>query len=434
MKILLVGNGGRENALAWKIFNSASFKKDDSRLYCTAGNPGIYEFAEPVNIDPSDIENLLSFVKKECIEFTVVGPELPLSAGIVNAFENNGHKIFGPKMEAALIESSKVFSKKLMEENNIPTASYRSFSEINLREAKLFAGQSKYPLVIKADGLAAGKGVIIAKDEKEAFDALDEIILNHIFGKAGDNLIIEEYLDGEEISVFVITDGTDFKILPFSQDHKKILDGEKGKNTGGMGAVAPVMKYMNSETENKIRSRIIEPTLKALRDSGNEFKGCLYCGLMIVKGEPFVIEYNCRFGDPETQAVLPLIESDFLKLLLASAENKIGEYELKLNNKFACCVVLASLGYPDKFETGKEITGFENSDNISDSIVFHSGTKFSEDNKVVTTGGRVLSVVGLSDISLLEAVNNTYDKVSGIRFGNMYYRKDIGAGQLIVDS
>ena len=430
MKILLVGNGGRENALAWKIFNSASFKENQCRLYCTSGNPGINEFAETVNIDPCDIENLLGFVKNEGIEFTVVGPELPLSSGIVNAFVNNGLKIFGPKKEAALIESSKIFSKKLMVDNNIPTASYRSFSGNYLIESKKFAGQCKYPLVIKADGLAAGKGVIIAKDEKEALEALDEISLNNIFGKAGDNLIIEEYLDGEEISVFVITDGTDFKILPFSQDHKKILDGDKGKNTGGMGAVAPVLKYMNADTESRIISRIIKPTLKALRNSGNEFKGCLYCGLMMVKGEPFVIEYNCRFGDPETQAVLPLIESDFLQLLLASADNKIEKYQLTLNKKFACCVVLASLGYPDKFETGKEINGFENSDIISDSIVFHSGTKISEDNKVVTGGGRVLSVVGLSDTSLLTAVNNAYEKVSCICFGNMYFRKDIGERQL----
>jgi phosphoribosylamine--glycine ligase len=434
MKILLIGNGGRENALAWKIFNSEAFRETNSKLFCTIGNPGIDEFAEPVNIDPSDTEKLLIFAKKECIDFTVVGPELPLSSGIVNEFEENSLKIFGPKKEAARIETSKIFSKKLMMEYNIPSSSFRNFSGKNLEEAKIYLGECAYPIVIKADGLAAGKGVIIAKDINEAYQSIEEISIKNIFGTAGNNFIIEEFLEGEEISVFVITDGKEYKILPFAQDHKKILDGDIGKNTGGMGAVAPVMKFANDETENKIKTKIIEPTLKALRDTGKEFKGCLYCGLMMVKGEPFVIEFNCRFGDPETQAVLPLIESDFLKLLLASAENKIGEYNLKLNEKFTCCVVLASNGYPDEYEKDKVITGYENSGSLSDSIVFHSGTKYSEDNKVVSNGGRVLSVTGLSEVSLKEATKNAYDRADEIEFENKYMRRDIGVKQFIVDN
>ncbi len=429
MKILLIGNGGRENALAWKIFNSVSFQETKSRLYNTIGSPGINDFACPVAIIPAETEKLISFVKKEEIDFTVVGPELPLSSGIVNEFGKSGLKIFGPSKEAAEIESSKVFSKKLMYDNNIPTARYKDFSGININEAKEFLISCEYPVVIKADGLAAGKGVIIADSLGEAVETIEDISLKNKFGEAGNNFIIEEFLEGEEVSVFVITDGRDYKILPFSQDHKKISDGDKGKNTGGMGAVAPLKKFMKEETTAKIKTRIIEPVLKALKESGREFKGCLYCGLMMVNDEPYVIEFNCRFGDPETQAVLPLIKSDFLQLLLASAGNGIGNYNLKTNNNFACCVVMASEGYPDDYEKEKEITGFENDNKNESSVVFHSGTKFTEDGKVVSSGGRVLSVVGISEISMEEAVKNSYQRVSGIEFGNKYFRKDIGGKQ-----
>jgi len=426
MKILLIGNGGRENALAWKIFNSVSFSDTGSSLYNTTGSPGINEFANPVAINPSETEKLIEFVKMEKIDFTVVGPEVPLSEGIVNEFGKNNLKIFGPTKEAAEIESSKVFSKKLMADNNIPTAGYKEFSGKNINDAKDFLSTCKYPLVIKADGLAAGKGVIIADSLGEAVETIEEISLKNKFGVAGNSFIIEEFLEGEEVSVFVITDGRDYKILPFSQDHKKIYDGDKGKNTGGMGAVAPLKKFMNDETTGKIRTKIIEPVLKALKESGREFKGCLYCGLMMVKNEPYIIEFNCRFGDPETQAVLPLIKSDFLQLLLASAENRIGNCNLEINDNFACCVVMASRGYPDEYEKEKEISGIENIKKYKDSIVFHSGTKFSGEGKVISSGGRVLSVVGLSDTSMEEAVKNAYGRVSNIEFGNMYFRKDIG--------
>ncbi|MBK8550288.1 MAG: phosphoribosylamine--glycine ligase [Ignavibacteria bacterium] len=370
MKILLIGNGGRENALAWKIYNSKSFRQSESKLYCTIGSPGLDEFSVPVDIKPVDFEKLIKFVKEEGIDFTVVGPEVPLSLGIVNEFEKNGLKIFGPCKEAAEIESSKIFAKDLMLSHNVPTANYKTFIKNNLPEAGEFLNKCEYPVVIKDDGLAAGKGVVIANNLEEANEAVDEFRKSNRSGDAGFKFIIEEYLKGEEISVFVITDGDDYVVLPYSQDHKKIREGEKGKNTGGMGAVAPLKKFMNEDLDNRIRSEIIEPTLKALRETGREFKGCLYCGLMVTDNKPYVIEFNCRFGDPETQAVLPLIESDFLKLLLASSGKEIKEYSLVVNQNFTCCVVMASKGYPDNFETEKEIKGLDVPDDKS--IVFQS--------------------------------------------------------------
>lgn len=433
MKILLIGNGGRENAIARKIYNSNLFKSEESKIFCTIGNPGINKLAEPVNINPTEIENLVEFSLKEKIDFTVVGPEIPLSMGIVNEFENTGLKIFGPRREAALIESSKVFSKKLMSENNIPTAKFKNFSKDNYSEAINFLAECDYPSVIKADGLAAGKGVVIANSINEATETVKNLTEDNLFGKAGDNFIIEEFLNGEEISVFAITDGEDFVLLPFSQDHKKIYDGDTGPNTGGMGAVAPLKKFMNENLEKKIKDKIISPVLTALKKSNAEFKGCLYCGLMIVDDEPYVIEFNCRFGDPETQAVLPLIKSDFLELLLASANNDIKNYKLSLFEKYSCCVVIASDGYPGNYQRGKEITGLNDAENYSH--VFHSGTFQDPRSKVIfSNGGRVLSVVGISDYSLEDAVKNTYKGVDKINFENKYYRRDIGYRQLIVNS
>lgn len=430
MKILLVGNGGRENAIAWKIFNSPSFQKNNSKLYNTKGSPGIDQFAHAIDIESTDIEGLVDFAVREKIDLTVCGPEIPLSMGIADRFEEKGLRIFGPRKNAAEIESSKVFSKSLMMDNGIPTAAYKNFSESNSDEAKEFLKSSNYPVVIKADGLAAGKGVIICENLNDATAAVDELCDGSSFGDAGRNFIIEEFLTGEEVSVFVITDGKDFAVLPHTRDHKKILEGEKGKNTGGMGAIAPVMKYMTADAEKMIRERVIEPVLKALRDQGREFKGCLYCGLMMVNGEPYVIEFNCRFGDPETQAVLPLIGSDFLELLFSSVNGNISGYDLKLNDEYACCVVLASDGYPGKFEKGKEII-FDDADSKDESsIVFHSGTKFSNEGKVITNGGRVISVVGLSEKNMEEAIRNAYSRADKIRFENKYFRKDIGVFQL----
>ena len=423
MKILLVGSGGRENALAWKIANSDSFRISGDRLFCAPGNPGIASYAECIGIKADDINGLLTFAVNEKIDLTVVGPEIPLAMGITDRFTSAGLKIFGPSASASEIESSKLFAKELMSKYNIPTASFSSFSRDEKNKAAEFIASAQLPLVFKADGLAAGKGVIIAKSNDEALEALDIMCAENSFGDASKNFVIEEYLDGEEVSVFCITDGDDFVLLPFSRDHKKIGENETGKNTGGMGAVSPVVKFMQQDIRDKIITRIIVPTLSAMKSEGRKFSGCLYCGLMICKDEPFVIEFNCRFGDPETQSVLPLISSDFLEMLYASAEGNMRNYTLEINNLYSCCIVLASKGYPDKFETGFEINIREQ--HLRNALVFHSGTLLKED-KLVSAGGRVLSVVGLSDSSLENAVNTAYNTVSEISYEGVTFRNDIG--------
>lgn len=428
MKILIVGNGGRENALAYAVFKSESFNNNSGKIFITKGNPGSVKYAESIDIDPTDIYSLSEFAFNENIDLTIAGSETPLSMGITDLFESKGLRIFGPNKAAAEIESSKIFSKELMKSADVPTAEFRSFDESNINNAEDYFRNCKYPIVIKADGLAAGKGVIIAEDFSQAVETFNEFTDGNTFGSAGKKFIAEEFLNGEEVSVFAITDGTSHVLLPFSQDHKKISEGETGKNTGGMGAVAPVKKFMSDELIWKINSKIIEPVLKKMKSTDREFKGCLYCGLMIINDEPYVIEFNCRFGDPETQAVLPLIESDFLELMSASADNKISEYELKIKDEYTCCVVLASEGYPDKFEKSKLITGLENTD--EECIVFQSGTSISSDGtSVLTDGGRVLSVVGISQSSLSDARDTAYRNAELIKFENKYFRKDIGYKQ-----
>jgi phosphoribosylamine---glycine ligase len=438
MKILIVGNGGRENAIADSIFNSESFKKSNSKLFSTIGTPGLDKISTPVNIKPTEIDKLVKFVKKEKIDFTVVGPEIPLSLGIVNEFEKNNLKIFGPTKQAAEIETSKIFAKDLMKKFRIPTANYKEFSSDNIKEANEYLLCSKYPLVIKADGLAAGKGVIIVNSFSEAITVIKDFTENKIFGESGLKFIIEDFLTGFELSLFIITDGKNYVALPFSQDHKKIGDGDTGKNTGGMGAYAPADKMIDKDIKEKIMMEIIEPTLMGMEKEGRKYKGCLYCGLMITENtpgilEPSVIEFNSRFGDPETQAVLPLIKSDFLQLLIASSDGKIDEYNLKIHDKYSCCVILASKGYPEKYETNKTIKGLDNK--TEDAYFFHSGTKYSEDKKfVLTNGGRVLSVVALSDKSMKDAISRCYNEIKKIEFENMYFRKDIGFKYKIPDN
>ncbi|MCX6157941.1 MAG: phosphoribosylamine--glycine ligase [Ignavibacteriota bacterium] len=427
MNILIVGNGGREHTIAWKIFNSLSFKESNSKLFCTTGNPGINEIAEPIGIKPDEIDLLLKFAKDNNVDFTVVGPEVPLSLGIADVFKGNGLTIFGPSRLASEIETSKVFSKDFMARNNIPTAKYRVFDDNNYPEVQEYLSNVIFPIVIKADGLAAGKGVYIARDIQDSMTFINDIHNNLIFGTSGLRFVIEEYLTGFEVSVFVITDGTDFKILPFAQDFKKIGEGDTGKNTGGMGSFAPANFLVNDETYDKITKRVIIPTLNNMRKEGREFKGCLYCGLMIVKEndgyQTYVIEFNCRFGDPETQSVLPLIKSDFLQLLIASSGDKINQYNLEVNDLYSLCVVAASGGYPDKHTTGYVVEGLDKAG--TECLVFHSGTKES-DNNVVTNGGRVLSVVGVSDLSFKDARDKVYSNIEKITFENMYFRKDIG--------
>ncbi len=420
MKVLVIGSGGREHAIVWKLKQSPKV----TELYCTPGNAGINEIAVGVDIKADDIEGLLRFVKDNNIELTVVGPEVPLEKGIVDLFTKEGLLIFGPQKSAARLEHSKIFAKDFMRRNNIPTADYESFGLNDKAKAFDFISDSKYPLVIKADGLAAGKGVVICGNVDEAIQTVNEFFGDKIFGSAGENIVIEQFLEGVEASVFAICDGTDYIVLPASQDHKKIGEDETGKNTGGMGAYAPAVKAVNNEVMKKIRQRVIEPVLKHMKSEGNEFRGCLYCGLMIDKsGDPYVIEFNTRFGDPETQVVLPLISSDIADMFMASASGSIVNYELKLNGNFCCTVVLASNGYPDKYETGKEITGLN--EICDDAIVFHAGTKSSE-GKMLTNGGRVLNVTGISPLGLKEAINIAYHNAATINFINKYNRTDIG--------
>lgn len=420
MKVLVIGSGGREHAICWKLKQS----KNVSKLYCAPCNAGIADVAECVNIKADDVEGLIKFVKENEIDFTVVGPEIPLALGIVDEFEKNRLKVFGPGKKAARLENSKVFAKEFMKKYGIPTAKFERFSSDEKINALAYIASSKFPLVIKADGLAAGKGVVICNDEDEAKETLREFFDERIFGSSGEKIVIEEFLEGDELSIFAICDGKNYVVLPPSQDHKKILDGELGKNTGGMGSFAPALKIGTDELLGKINKLIIEPVLKHMADEGNEFRGCLYCGLMIDKnGEPFVIEFNTRFGDPETQVVLPLIKSDFFELLIASAEERIKEYKLEVFNEFYCCVVLASGGYPDKYETGKEISGL---DILSEGcVVYHAGTKSGEAGKILSNGGRVLNVVSKGN-NLQDAVNAVYINVEKIIFENKYYRKDIG--------
>ncbi len=424
MKILLIGNGGRENAIARSIFHSPSYKRTKGKMYCTTGSPGIDRFAEPVDIKATELEALVNFAKTKGIDFTVVGPEIPLALGIVDEFTKNGLKIFGPSKNAARIESSKKYAKELMQFNGIPTAKFKVFGKADIEAAKDYLNSVSYPVVVKADGLAAGKGVIIADNQESAEETIDSFIKEEIFGESGFTFVIEEFIEGNEVSVFAITDGEDYVILPVSQDHKKIGEGETGKNTGGMGAYSPASKFLDEELLMEVKELIIDRTLYALSNDKSKFKGCLYAGLMIdKKRKPYVIEFNCRFGDPETQVVLPLIKSDFLELLMASAEGRIKDYKLETFNETCAGVVLASDGYPDEYEKGKEVTGLDNVD--SDCIVFHAGTSYGINREVITNGGRVFNIV-CKGKNLKEALEKVYRNIDKIKFDNIYFRKDIG--------
>ncbi len=424
MKVLVIGSGGREHAIVWKLKQSPRV----SEIFCAPGNAGINELAKGVDIKADDIHGLLEFAKSNNIELTVVGPEVPLEKGIVDLFNENGLLIFGPQKSAARLENSKIFSKDFMKRNNIPTAVYETFGADDEKRVLDYISFSKYPLVIKADGLAAGKGVIICANHDEVEQTIKEIFTDKIFGSAGESIVIEEFLEGAEASMFAICDGENYVVLPSSQDHKKIGDGETGKNTGGMGAYAPADKAVTPEVLDKVKTRVIEPVLKSMKSEGNEFKGCLYCGLMIDSaGDPYVIEFNTRFGDPETQVVLPKVSSDIAELFIASANGTIKDYNLTVNDNYYCSVVLASKGYPDKYETGKEITGIN--EVSGDAIVFHAGTK-EENGKILTNGGRVLNITGISSLGLKEAINIAYHNANKINFENKYNRIDIGLKSL----
>ncbi len=418
MNVLIIGSGGREHALAYKISQSSSL----NRLFILPGNPGTSSLGENINIPLTDNESILSFCKEKSIDLAVIGPEQPLVDGMGDLLRKNGFKVFGPNKGAAQIEGHKAFAKNLMKKHGIPTAEFAEFNYDENEKALSYLRKSNFPCVIKADGLAAGKGVLICNDYVDAESAIDEIFNKKVFGSSGDKIIIEEFLVGEEASIFAITDGEDYICLPSSQDHKRIGDNDTGKNTGGMGAYSPA-PVITSALLKEIEEKIFSPTLKALRDENKKFNGCLYCGLMITAEGPKVVEFNCRFGDPETQAVLPLLDGDLLELLYSAAVGKINKNAVGYNNGSAVCVVAASKGYPDSYKKGFEIKGL--GETIKDIIVFHAGTRYFE-NKVVTNGGRVLGVTAtVSQNNLKLAKQKAYEALKKIYFEGIYFRNDI---------
>ncbi len=421
MKVFVVGGGGREHALVWKIAQSKYVEK----IFCAPGNAGISEIAETIPIKPEDLNSLLKFAIDNEIDLTVVGPELPLSLGIVDLFESNGFKIFGPRKNSAEIESSKIFAKNFMKKYGIPTANYETFTCDEINKAKNFVKSLNPPIVIKADGLAGGKGVTICESFEDAIKTIDLYLNQKIFGSAGEKIVIEEFLQGEEASVFAITDGDDFITLAPAQDYKRVFDNDRGKNTGGMGSYAPT-PLIDELTMEKIKSEIIKPTIEGLKNEGRTYKGCLYCGLMITKDGPKVLEFNCRFGDPETQVVLPLLDADIIDLFFRAIDGGIKNFSYRIKKATAICVILASLGYPDSYEVGKEIYGLEEVKNLNDVILFHAGTK-KVDGKILTSGGRVIGVTAIGPENDFEnTIKKVYTAVEKIKFDGMHYRTDIG--------
>ncbi len=416
MKILVIGSGGREHALVWKIAQSKEVKK----IFCAPGNAGISEQAECAAIDASNIKGLLKFAHDKRIDLTVVGPEVPLAMGIVDAFKDEGLKIFGPSRKAAEIESSKIFAKYLMEKYHIPTARYESFAVFD--KAEDYVKSISMPIVVKADGLAAGKGAVVCFSREEALQALTKMMVKRIFGEAGGKVVIEEFLSGEEVSVLAFTDGTTILPLIPAQDHKPILDGDKGPNTGGMGAYAPAV-FVDDNILRDIQKNILQPAVRGMALEERPYRGVLYAGLIMTKHGPKVIEFNCRFGDPETQVILPLMKSDLLPLLFGCADGNLKNLSVEITHQFAVCVIMASGGYPEKYENGKKIIGLK-SHFGSDIINFHAGTKFSNGD-YVTNGGRVFGITAVGD-SIKQAINKAYAAVGKIAFDGAYYRKDIG--------
>jgi phosphoribosylamine---glycine ligase len=417
VKVLVVGSGGREHALCWKIRQSPLVRA----LYCAPGNPGIARHAECVDIRVSDIEGLLRFARAEEIDLTVVGPEFPLSLGIADRFGEEGLSIFGPTQAASEIETSKVFSKNLMKKYGIPTAFFSTFEDFE--EAVAWVNEVKPPLVIKADGLASGKGVFICRTETEAVEVLDDIMRRKIFGDSGDRVVIEEFLSGEEASFFAITDGKNVIPLESCQDHKALLDGDEGPNTGGMGAYSPA-PVITPELSDEIMRSIIVPTVKALKEEGREYRGVLYAGLMISGSEPKVLEYNCRFGDPETQPLMMRMESDIVPLLSAAAGKGLLADPVKWRDEASVCVVMASKGYPGDYKKGAVITGLDKVYDMENVVAFHAGTSASNGD-IVTDGGRVLGITALGN-TIPDAIDLAYQAVGKVNCDSLCYRTDIG--------
>lgn len=417
MKILVIGSGGREHVLAWKLKQSPRVE----RIYCAPGNAGMSALATCVNVKATDIKGLVGLAKDNKIDLTVVGPEAPLVAGIADAFHKEGLKIFGPSGMAARLEGSKVFAKDFLRRHDIPTADFEVFE--TFAGAKAFLENVTFPVVIKADGLAAGKGVVICDSLPEGIEALRQIMDEKVFKEAGDIVVIEECLKGEEVSILAISDGKNYVMLEPAQDHKRIFDDDIGPNTGGMGAYSPA-PVVTDIILKQIETRVIEPTIIGMLRDGHPFKGVLYAGLMITPTGPKVLEFNVRFGDPETQAVLPRLKNDLADVLLASCEGRLDALELEWDPRSCVCVVMSSGGYPGKYENGFVITGL---DKLADSdvVVFHSGTEKKERN-IVTAGGRVLGVTGLG-ANIEDAIKKTYQAVEKIHFDHCFFRRDIGA-------
>ena len=417
MKVLVIGGGGREHTLVWKLAQSKSVDK----IYCAPGNPGIAQLAECLDLDVNNLEKLALWAKDHKIDLTVVGPEAPLVAGIVDVFKANGLTIFGPSGKAAEIEGSKIFSKELMEKYGVPTAFFKVCD--NLADAKAYVEEKGAPIVIKADGLAAGKGVVVAMTKQEALDALDEMMgAHHKFGAAGNKVVIEEFMDGEEASLLCFTDGKTIVPMIAAQDHKRVNDGDQGPNTGGMGAYAPA-PVMTPELKQKTIDTILRPVVDAMAKEGRPYSGCLYAGLMIKGDSVKVVEFNARFGDPETQVVLPLLDGDLAQIMVACAKGTLPPDMVKWSDKSAVCVVMASGGYPASYKKGIPITGLKDAEAMADVAVFHAGTK-AEDGKILTNGGRVLGVTAMAE-SIPAAQQKAYDAVEKIHFAGEHYRQDI---------
>lgn len=418
MNVVVVGSGGREHALAHKIKESPQLDK----LFLIPGNPGTKFLGENITINPSDQAKIVEFCKEKNIDLVVIGPEQPLVEGLANLLRENQINVFGPNKEAAQIESSKYFAKQVMKEAGVPTAKYIPFTSKMLEPAKEYIKNKKYPCVIKADGLASGKGVFVCNEPGEAEEALKLIFHDKVFGESGEKVLVEEFLAGEEVSVFAISDGNEFICLPASQDHKRIGENDTGKNTGGMGAYAPA-PVVTPKIFEEIKNRVFYPVIQTLKKRNSAFIGCLYAGLIITDEGVKVIEFNCRFGDPETQVVLPVIKGDFLHLLYSASLGKIDKAAVEYSGGSSVCVVAASEGYPDSYKKGFEIKGLD--EQPADIIVYHAGTR-EENGKIITNGGRVLGVTSiLRDFNLMLAKDKAYKALEKIKFENIYYRKDI---------
>lgn len=417
MKVLIVGSGGREHAIAHSIAKSPKVDK----IYCAPGNAGIAELCECVDIKAMELEKLADFAEANQIDLTIVGMDDPLVAGIVDVFEAKGLRVFGPRKNAAIIEGSKAFSKDLMKKYNIPTAAYETFSDAD--KALSYLSTCSYPIVLKADGLALGKGVLICMNEDEAKAGVKTIMQDKQFGDAGNNMVVEEFLVGREVSVLCYSDGTTIKAMTSAQDHKRAKDNDEGLNTGGMGTFSPSPFYTD-EIKQFCEDKVFGPTIAAMKEEGRTFVGILFVGLILTADGPKVLEYNARFGDPEAQVVLPRMKTDIIDVFEACIDGKLADIDLEFEDNAAVCVILASDGYPEQYEKGKVITGLENFADKDGYYIFHSGTA-SKDGNIVTNGGRVLGVTAKGD-TLLEARANAYEAVNWVSFENKYYRNDIG--------